>query len=301
MLTLSRILSSVPLSWALWMGHVLGGIWYWLIPIRRGVALQNIERALGDSLTPRERRRVIRRCFDMQVMATIELLRAGHYTPEQSQRYIHARGMEHIDAALEQGAGVIVVASHTGNVDLMGYSQSILGYPVCVIVKELRWGPVQRYVRAVRERTGVGLIPARNSKEQIRRTIADNKVMCMIVDQHMKKHRAIVCKFFGRLASTSPAPARFALEAGTPVVTAVMMRRGNTGHFDFRVEPFEMETPHADTDANIRHNTQRLNDVIEGWTREDPSQWLWLHKRWKVDDNPEGWDIPDGLRAPARQ
>jgi KDO2-lipid IV(A) lauroyltransferase len=61
-----------------------------------------------------------------------------------------------------------------------------------------------------------------------------------------------------------------------------------------------METPHADLDANIRHNTQRLNDVIEGWVREDPSQWLWLHKRWKVDDDPEGWDVPDELRTLAR-
>ena len=66
--------------------------------------------------------------------------------------------------------------------------------------------------------------------------------------------------------------------------------------FDFRVEPFEMEVPHTDLEANIRHNTQRLNDVIEGWVREDPSQWLWLHKRWKVDDDPTGWDIPEELR-----
>jgi KDO2-lipid IV(A) lauroyltransferase len=262
MLILSRILSSLPLGLALWLGRVVAWAWYWLIPIRRGVALRNIERVLGDRLTPKEQRRAIRRCLDIQAMATIELLRAGHYTAEQSQRYIHPRGMEHIDAALERGSGVIVVASHVANVDLMGYSQSILGYPVCVIVKELHWGPAQRYVRAVRERTGVGLIPSRQSKEQVRQAIADNKVMCMIVDQHMAKHRAIVCKFFGRLAATSPAPARFALETGAPVVTAVMMRRGNTGHFE-----------------------------------ADPSQWLWLHKRWKVDDHPEGWDIPHELRA----
>jgi KDO2-lipid IV(A) lauroyltransferase len=186
-------MSSVPLSWALWLGRAVGWVWYWLIPIRRGVALRNIELALGDRLTPRERRRAIRRCFDIQAMATVELLRAGHYTREQSQRYVHARGMEHIDAALERGKGVIVMAAHIANVDLMGYSQSILGYPVYVIVKELHWGPAQRYVRAVRERTGVGLIPSRKAKEQVRQAIADNKVMCMIVDQHMAKHRAIVC------------------------------------------------------------------------------------------------------------
>ena len=294
-------MSALPLSWALPFGRGIAWIWFWLVPVRRSVALDNIKLALGDILTPKQQRATIRSCLGMQAMAIVEVLRAGHYTAEDSRRYIHATGMEHVDAALEAGRGVIIVASHMANVDLMGYSQSILGYPINVIVKELHLAPVQKYVRAVRERTGVGLIPSSKSKGQVRKVLADNKIMCMIVDQHMAKHRTIVCEFFGRLAATSPAPARFALETGAPVLTAVMVRRGNTGHFDFRVEPFEMEEPHASSDANVCHNTQRLNDIIEGWVRAAPEQWLWLHKRWKVDDNPDGWDVPDSFRTRKAQ
>jgi KDO2-lipid IV(A) lauroyltransferase len=280
-------MSALPLSWALGIGRSIAWLWYWVIRVRRTVAFENIERVMGDTMTRKEQRATIRRCMSMQAMIVIELLRAAHYTAEQSRRFVHATGMEHMDAAIAGGRGVIVVASHMGNVDLMGYSQSILGYPINVIVKEIKLAPVQRYIRAVRKRTGVGLLPSGKSKDQIRKVIADNKVMCMIVDQHMAKHRTIACEFFGLPAATSPAPARFALETGTPVLTALMVRRGYSGHFDFLIEPFEMEEPYETRAANVHHNTQRLNDIIEGWVRANPSQWLWFHKRWKFDDERE--------------
>jgi KDO2-lipid IV(A) lauroyltransferase len=74
----------------------------------------------------------------------------------------------------------------------------------------------------------------------------------------------------------------------------VINRQGKTGYHQIRVSPaFDLETPYNDQDRNIRHNTERLNRIIEQWIREAPDQWWWVHKRWKVQDNPEGWDIPE--------
>ncbi|HET6345165.1 MAG TPA: hypothetical protein VFH51_09535, partial [Myxococcota bacterium] len=57
-----------------------------------------------------------------------------------------------------------------------------------------------------------------------------------------------------------------------------------------------LETPYESMDANIRHNTERLNRILERWICAYPEQWLWLHKRWKVQDQPQGWDIPASLQ-----
>ena len=295
-LLLSRICCALPAWVGIAMGRFLAWFWYWFVPIRRAVADRNLQIAYGGELSRSERNRIVRRVLEIQAIGAMELLRAASYTKEQSRDFVHQTGMEHIDRALEQGKGCIVVASHVGSIDLMGYSQAILGYPMNVVVKDIHWKPAQDYIRAVRRRTGVSLIAPRNSKDVIRQALADNKIVALIVDQHMAKHQSIVCELFGMLASVSPAPARFAFETGAPVVTAVMYRRGNSRHFDMTVEPFEMERPYGELDADIRHNTERLNAIIEGWIREDPGQWLWLHKRWKVQDHPEGWDIPEKLR-----
>jgi len=101
------------------------------------------------------------------------------------------------------------------------------------------------------------------------------------------------CDFFGQWASTTTAPSSFAFETDAAIIPGVINRQGKTGCHRARLFPaFEQETPYNDMDMNIRHNTERLNRIIEQWIREAPDQWWWVHKRWKVHDNPEGWDIP---------
>jgi len=108
---------------------------------------------------------------------------------------------------ITRGKGVIVFSSHVGNVDLAGTSMAIRGVPVSVVAKDM--GAMTRsFVAAVRERTGVILIPPRRSKEQIKELLAANKMVVLIIDQHVAKHRALVCDFFGQRAATSPAPAK---------------------------------------------------------------------------------------------
>jgi Kdo2-lipid IVA lauroyltransferase/acyltransferase len=37
----------------------------------------------------------------------------------------------------------------------------------------------------------------------------------------------------------------------------------------------------ADGQVDIGGTMQVIAHVIEGWTREHPEQWLWLHRRWR--------------------
>ena len=296
LLWISRALCVLPDGLAMGVGRFLGWFWYWIAPVGRATAHRNLQLAYHGELSRTQRRRIVRRCFDIQALGVVELFRAVNYTPEQSTEFVHTTGMEHIDRALEQGKGCIVIASHVGSVDLMAYSQTILGYPIFGVVKDIHWKPGHEFVRALRRRTGLGMIAPRGSKDVIRQTLVDNKAVALIIDQHATRYRGIVCEFFGALASATPAPARFHFETDAPVVTTVMYRRGNTRHFDMTIEPFEMERPYGDLDLDIRHNTERLNAVIEGWVRKDPGQWFWLHKRWKVHYDQEGWEIPEKLR-----
>jgi len=203
-------------------------------------------------------------------------------TAARSRRLMRTEGMSHLEEALAQGCGVILVVSHVGNIDLAGTSQAVLGLPFTVAAKDIGNRQVQRFVMHVRERVGVEVIPPRKSAELVRDALRRNRIVTLAVDQHVPKHRAVVCDFFGLPAATSPSPARFALELDVPIITAVTWREPSGCHV-MRVDPeFELKRPHAELQLNILHNTERLNRVIEAYIREHPEQWLWLHRRWKL-------------------
>jgi len=296
LILLSRILSALPLWVAVAIGKSVAWIWHYLIPVRRRVARENVARALGKELSPKEQRRIVRRAFDNTATSVLEALRIPGMSPADAERVLAVPGIEHIEEGFARGKGVILVLTHLGNIDIAGACLALRGVPLNVVAKDLGWGPAQDLIRYIRHKTGMTLIPPRSSREQIRATLERNELVALLIDQHMAPHRALVCEFFGMLAATSPAPARFGFETGATIVPAIIYRKGYRGEFVMRFEPeFVLEEPHTDHEENVRHNTERLNRILEGFVREAPDQWLWMHKRWKVQDNPNGWDIPPHL------
>jgi KDO2-lipid IV(A) lauroyltransferase len=294
----SSFLQSLPLVWALRIGRTVGLVWHYILPIRRPVARRNVARVFGAELSLRAQHRIVRRCFENICLLAVEAFRVPALTRAQSERLVERRNWHILDKVLQRGKGAIVVTGHMGNYYLAACAQAVRGVPINVIVKTLHWAPAQRFIYGDRERTGLKLIPTRGSRDVIRAALRRGEIVIFIIDQHMRPYHGIVCDFFGQLASTTPAPARFALETGAPIVPLWTYRKGRSGAHVLCVEPeLVVQTPYADRDDNLRHNTERLNRVVESWIRQQPDQWLWLHRRWKVQDDPEGWTIPAHPRS----
>ena len=289
----SRLISFLPLSLAMAFGRCLGWAWYYIVPVRKKLSLQNLNLALGDELSQKEQKKIIRELYSNFCMYIIEVLRIPHMSLKANKKQVQIDDWEHMEAALARGKGVILVATHVDNVDLAGCSMAMRGAPISVVVKQMG-KTAEKFISSVRKNTGVTIISGKGTKDKIKALLAENKIVTIVIDQHLARHRAIVCKFFGEWASTTPAPARFAFETGATIIPGVISRKKKAGYHHIKMSPpFELETPHSDPDENIRLNTERLNRVVEKWIRETPNQWWWFHKRWKMLEKPEGWDIPD--------
>lgn len=286
---LSWLFRRMPLEAGLRFARAVAWLWFWVVPIRKSVAMTNVRKALGEGVEPG---RVVHGAMKTLTMFGVESLRLPDLTRAKADVLVEVRNQQILDEALAQGRGVIVVTAHMGNFDLLGCVHALRGVRANIVYKAIGWKAAHAFFFAARRRAGVTVIPPKGSERQILRALRTNEVVAFVIDQHMPKHRAIVCTFFGRYASTTPAPALFALKTGAVVVPALIRRVGDSGrHVSTFYPPIVMEEPHADRTANLRHNMQRMNDWLEGEVRKTPEQWLWLHKRWKVDDNPSGWDL----------
>ena len=99
----------------------------------------------------------------------------------------------------------------------------------------------------------------------------------MLVDQKMND--GIKVPFFGRPAMTAHAIARLALQFGYPIVPCQIVR--TKGSY-FRViihPPIDIQKTN-NTDTDCYNIMLKINRILEGWIKENPSQWLWFHNRW---------------------
>ena len=278
---LGALLRLLPRRIADGLGVALGWIWYHLVPVRRGVVLQNLRQALPE-ISNSEHRRIARACYKHWARCAVEFLRLPGFDRQRIDRLVEHEGLEHLQTALEKGRGVIMVGAHFGNFDLMACAYALRGLPLSVITRQQKAAGINRFWMRVRKRTGLGLFPAKASILRIHRALKRAEVIGVVIDQHMPEGRGIPVPFFGRDASTTHAPAILALATGAPVLPATIERLPG-GRHRARIEaPLSMPET-GDRNRDVAELTLQLNRWLEGRIRQRPDHWLWLHRRWKLE------------------
>jgi KDO2-lipid IV(A) lauroyltransferase len=105
----------------------------------------------------------------------------------------------------------------------------------------------------------------------------------MLIDQHIQMPDAVMVDFFNRPAATTLALAVLAQRTGAPVIPAFALPLG-PGRYKLIYE-HPVDPPMEDTPEAVRDFTQRCTDVLEMYVRRHPELWLWMHRRWRVDDS----------------
>ena len=100
----------------------------------------------------------------------------------------------------------------------------------------------------------------------------------MLVDQYLTN--GVDVTFFGRKTKANPMLARLLRQVECPIHGVRIIRLPN---HRFRAELSEEVKPVRDASGqiDIQGTMQAVTSVVEGWVREYPDQWLWLHRRWR--------------------
>lgn len=183
------------------------------------------------------------------------------------------------DAALAMNRGVVVAASHTGNWDLAACAVA-RERELLVVTKHLsvRW--LDRFWQSTRAAVGVRLTDATGALARAKETLRRGGAVAMMIDQVPASARhAVSVEFLGAAAQADRAPAAFAAASGAPLVVAASRRDGRGRQV---LEVLEVLVPprHASR-AWIERATRDATGALDAFVRRHPSQWLWLHRRWK--------------------
>ncbi len=186
------------------------------------------------------------------------------------------------DAEVARGKGVMFISGHFANWEIMPFAATQRGYEGGEVYRPQnnpyvdRWLVAQRAKNGPKDQISKGAQGTRRIFTLLRR----GKSIFLLVDQ--KTNEGLPAPFFGRDAMTTPAPASLALKLGATLLPVSNERVGGA-HFVMKIYPPIQFAPSGDHDRDVLELTCAINRAIETAVRENPSQWLWLHRRWPTD------------------
>ena len=293
----SAVVRRLPRRLVLALGRGLGRAWGALDQRHLRIAADNLRRAFPDW----NEERVLRTARGVYAhFGTIlfDILWMEGRTRDELLAITDVEGLELGLAAVASSRGVVCPTGHFGNWEFQGVVSPLLVGPFSVVARPLDNPKLDRRLVGLRTSTGNTVIYKKKALSQIMQTIRGGGVVAIVIDQNVQAKDGVFVEFFGRPACTTTVAAALALKMGCMIVP-VHCSLGPDGRYKMVYGP-AVEWDGGRSSEDVAALTQRLTSIIEGWVRENPEQWLWLHRRWKTRP-PEEASAPvsDGPEAPS--
>jgi lauroyl/myristoyl acyltransferase len=260
------------------------------LPETRAALTANFAGAFPE-LSPLALDALARRTFHGYTADALDLIRAVPLSPEASLELFEdvqghgARFME----ALEGGKGVILVTGHFGNWEIGGALMRALGLPMTVLAMREADDEINRIRVEYRQRFGADTIEVRQSMDtalQIRRRLAENRIVAMLMDRHVDRDRVAVT-FFGRRAWFLRTPPLLAYMTGAPLLPCSIVRTAS-GRFRVRPGTAIHVSRDLDRDVAVQRAAQAFALQLEACIRETPHAWYQFYPYWASQDAVTG-------------
>ena len=199
--------------------------------------------------------------------------------PEDSRIEIEERTHELFAQLRLDGKPALIFASHLGNWELPALAAVAHGLDAATLYRRSNIASANRIIEEMRAVKMGTLIPAgRDAPLRLADALQKGQHVAMLVDQYFTN--GVDVTFFGRKTKANPTLARLLRQIECPIHGVRIIRL--PGH-RFRAELSEEVPPVRDASGQIdvQGTMQAITSVIEGWIREYPDQWLWLHRRWR--------------------
>ena len=260
---------------------MIGAIAFRALGRLRRVGLRNLALALPE-LTAEEREAILRSEYRNLGLLLAEFCKMPNYTPASANQFIRYEGLENYLNALERGKGVLVLTGHLGAWELSSFYHSLMGMPMGMVIRRLDNPLVDAFVNRIRCQHGNRVIHKDDFARGLIASMRAGETVGILMDTNMTPPQGVFVPFFGVQACTASGMARIAEKTGAAVVPGFLLWEANERKY---VLHFGEELPvihTGDAEQDAVSNTAAFTAAIEGYVRQYPEQWLWMHRRWKT-------------------
>jgi Kdo2-lipid IVA lauroyltransferase/acyltransferase len=188
--------------------------------------------------------------------------------------------LEHCRRVIGAGHAGLGFACHTANWEMSGVVAKLLGADSAVLYRRPNIRAVSDAVIKLRAGVMGQMIPTGlDAPVRLARLLQAGVHVGMLVDQHYTK--GVDVMFFGRRCKANPLIAMLARQLECPIYGVRIIRLSDRNRFGGDITEPLVPPRDAEGRIDVQGTMQAITNVIEGWVREHPEQWLWLHRRWR--------------------
>ncbi len=288
----AMMLGFFPVNANLRTAKAFGSMLWTLDQRHRNLAIEHVSRSLPE-LSPQHASLVALRSMQhfcqlgIDVMFTTRTINVQRW-----HQYVHFQeNLRQTIRITMENRGAILLTGHYGNWEVLGYTMATLGLRSYSVARPIDNPYIDTWLLGVRQRKGQIILSKRGVTTTAQEVLENKGILGFIADQNAGP-KGMFVPFFGRLASTYKSIGLLAIQHRVPVIVGCARRRGDRFEFDIDIADIIEPQDWSHQPDELRYITQRYTLAIEKMVRQDPTQYLWIHRRWKT--RPKGETTAEG-------
>lgn len=275
-LGLMKCMAALPFRWQLAAGGRMGRLLGKIARRRRRIAAINLELCFPE-WSPAERNTLLEQHFAALGIGLFETAMAWWAPDEKLRGLARVEGAEHLERALAEGKGVILLTGHFTTLEL-GARFITWHQPFHAMYRSHKNPLYETVMRRERERRSRFPPLPHEDLRGLLRAFRKGRAVWYAPDQNHGRRNSVFVPFFGIPACTITATSRLAALSGAAVVPYFPRRLAGTAGYEVVILPALEHFPGGDVTAD----TRRINELLEHYVRRAPDQYLWVHRRFKT-------------------
>ncbi len=287
--SLEKLVALLPGSMVFKLGECLGGIAWYLMPVRRRVVLRNLRVAFHGEYDIPTLKQMSRESFRRTGANLISAGRTTLLDRAEVEALLTVENPELLEESLTDGRGMILLPPHMGNWEILSRMHVLLppGHKVGAFYRPLNNPLLNERLLAQRTADGAELFSKREGFHTVSQFLRAGGLVGILADQRVGR-QGEVASFFNRLTRASPLPSLMARRSKCHVFS-MSLKTVAPGKWRIKYHPL-----------NGKVTTQSCMDAIEVAMRESPLDVFWFQERWRLyfDDV---WNLEDWLGGADRR
>jgi KDO2-lipid IV(A) lauroyltransferase len=277
-LAVEKFINSLPDTALPGVARSIAFLVYYIIGVRKKVALENLKLAFPDK-PDRWYKRTTYYSYLHFSMVILEFMSMNKWSHRKLAERMRNVDIDRFLNSVQTGKGAIVVSGHFGNWEIgIGYLH-LKNVRSSVIQQRQKNLLVNDKMKSLREKWGMEIILPRGAVQNCLHALERKRMIAILGDQDAGE-RGIVVPFLGQPSSTHIGGAMIHLKSGVPLFLGACTRV-NAHKFDFVIEPIPTDGSKRITEARLKEVIEKYSLAMEKHIRKHPEQYFWLHRRWK--------------------